>query len=98
MIDVDSTDPDHDGTYTVTLDLSALYATLVSTYTQTISFTITVTDPCLTTTYADFTLTDMNMEAGQTVTQNFEQPLISAGSAVSDQSICGDFTYTVFEV
>ena len=52
-IDVASTDPSHDGTYTVTLNLSALYATLVTTYTQSISFTITVTDPCLTTTFDD---------------------------------------------
>jgi len=30
---VDSTTPDHDATYSVTLSLSALYATLVTTYT-----------------------------------------------------------------
>ena len=56
MIDVDSTDPSHDSTYTVTLNLSALYATLVTTYTQSITFTVTVTDPCLTTTFETVTL------------------------------------------
>ena len=56
VIDVESTDPAHDSTYSVTLNLSALYATLVATYTQSITFTITVTDPCLTTTYETVTL------------------------------------------
>jgi hypothetical protein len=56
VIDVSSTDPADDNTYDVTLNLSALYATLVTTYTQSISFTITVTDPCLTTTYETVTL------------------------------------------
>jgi len=68
---VESTDPSHDGTYDVTLNLSALYATLVTTYTQSISFTLTVTDPCLTTTFVDFSLTQMTMQAGETVTQDF---------------------------
>ena len=98
VIDVESTDPSHDDTYSVTLGLSALYATLQTTYTQSISLSITVTDPCLTTTYEDFTLTQMTMEAGQTITQDFNQPLISAGTDVNDQAICGDFTYNVFEV
>lgn len=56
VIDTASTTPADDGTYAVTLNLSALYATLVTTYTQSISFTVTVTDPCLTTTIAAFTL------------------------------------------
>ena len=56
VIDTASTPPADDGTYAVTLNLSALYATLVTTYTQSISFTVTVTDPCLTTTIAAFTL------------------------------------------
>ena len=33
VIDTSSTDPSDDGTYEVTLNLSALYATLVTTYT-----------------------------------------------------------------
>ena len=56
VIDTSSTDPSDDDTYAVTLNLSALYATLVTTYTQSISFSITVTDPCLTTTYETVTL------------------------------------------
>ena len=84
VIDVASTDPSHDGTYTVTLNLSALYATLVTTYTQSISFTITVTDPCLTTTFETVTLSQMTFEAGASTTQDFEQPLISAGTDVND--------------
>ena len=55
-IDTSSTTPEDDGSYTVTLSLSALYATLVATYTQDISFTIVVTDPCLTTAIEAFTL------------------------------------------
>ena len=68
---VSSTDPSHDATYTVKLELSALYATLVSTFTQEISFDILVTDPCLTTTFEVFTLNAMSMQAGQTVEQTF---------------------------
>lgn len=84
VIDVSSTDPSHDGTYEVTLSLSALYATLVTTYTQSITFSITVTDPCLTTTFETVTLTQMTFEAGSSTTQDFNQPLISAGTAVND--------------
>lgn len=58
-IDVASTDPVDNNTFAVTLNLSALYATLVTTYTQSISFTVTVTDPCLTLTYEAFSLAQM---------------------------------------
>ena len=40
----------------------------------------------------------MTIEAGQTAEQDFTQPLISAGTAVNDQTICGAFTYQVFKV
>ena len=40
----------------------------------------------------------MTFEAGASTTQDFTQPLISAGTAVNDQTICGDFTYQVFKV
>lgn len=60
-VDVSSTTPAHDGSYEVTLELSALYATLVTTYTQDITFTVTVTDPCLTTAITAFTLDQMTM-------------------------------------
>jgi hypothetical protein len=71
-VDVASTEPSDDGSYTVTLNLSALYATLVTTYTQSISFTVTVTDPCLTTTYETVTLSQMTFEAGASTTQDFD--------------------------
>ena len=57
VIDVSSTTPSHDATYSVTLSLSALYATLVTTYTESITFDIVVTDPCLTTSITSFSLT-----------------------------------------
>ena len=40
----------------------------------------------------------MTIEAGQTAEQDFTQPLITAGTAVNDQTICGAFTYQVFKV
>ena len=57
-----------------------------------------MTDPCLTTTYETVTLIQMTMQSGSEATQDFNEPLISAGTDVNDQSICGDFTYAVFEV
>jgi hypothetical protein len=60
-IDVVTTDPTKHNTYSVTLGLSALYATLQTTFTQNISFTVTVTDPCRTTTITPFTLTNISM-------------------------------------
>ena len=97
-IDTLSTDPTKHGTYTVKLALSALYATLVATFTQEIEFVVTVNDPCRTTTIAAFTLQQMTIQAGQTKTQDYTQPLISAGTAVNDQTICGAFTYTVYKI
>ena len=80
------------------LALSALYATLVKTFTKDITFTVTVNDPCRTTTITPFVLNAMTLQAGQTVTQDFDQPLQSAGTAVNDQAICGTFTYTIYKI
>ena len=60
-IDTISTDPAKHGTYDIKLKLSALYATLVATFEKEIDFTITVTDPCRTTTITPFVLTDMTI-------------------------------------
>lgn len=98
IVNVLSTDPSTHGSFAVTLGMSALYSTLQTTFTEDITFTVVVTDPCLTTEITTFTLVKMNMESGQTVTQDFNQPTISAGTAVSNQDICGAYTYTVFEV
>lgn len=46
---VSSTDPDKHATYELTIDNSALYATLQTTYTSSLTFEFVVTDPCLTT-------------------------------------------------
>ena len=70
-IDTLSTDPTKHATYTVKLALSALYATLVATFTEEIEFVVTVNDPCRTTTIAAFTLQQMTMQAGQTINQDY---------------------------
>lgn len=64
----------------------------------TISFDITVTDPCLTTVITPFDLNsgnDITQEAGQIIETNFNEPDDSAGTAVGDQTICGPKTYEV---
>ncbi len=63
-LNVESTSPTDHNVYTVKLEITALYATLVIEYTQEISFDITVTDPCRTTEIAAFTLNNMAFEAG----------------------------------
>ena len=56
IIDIESTDPTKNGNYLVTLALSAFYPSTELTFTQSISFSVTVTDPCLTLVYTSFTL------------------------------------------
>ena len=60
-----------------------------------ITFTITVTDPCLTTVIDPFVINNITQEAGVSIDTVFDEPDDSAGSAVGDQSICGPKTYEV---
>ena len=69
-----------------------------------IEFTITVIDPCLTTTLTPFTLGvigagdaygTITQEAGVTVETPFNEPDDTAGTTVGDQSICGPKTYSI---
>ena len=63
-----------------------------------ITFDITVTDPCLTTTITSFDINvgnSITQEAGVVVENQFNEPDDSAGTAVGDQSICGPKTYSV---
>jgi len=57
-----------------------------------------VTDPCLTTVITDFTLTDMTIRCGDTLTQDFNWPTDSAAIAVNAPDICGTRTYTLYEI
>ena len=57
-----------------------------------------MTDPCLTTVYDVFTITDIVQEAGQTTEQEFTEPNHSAGTAVNDQTICGAISYQLVKV
>jgi len=59
------------GIYDVKLINSVIYAGTGSTYSNSIPFTVTVTDPCLTTSFTDFTIPDVLIEAGLTNTFNF---------------------------
>ena len=86
------------GDYTITLIDSANYAGTGVTYSASVSWTVTITDPCLTTVLESLTIPDVSVEAGLTDTFSFAELTDSAGTAVGDQSICGERTYTVFEI
>ena len=49
-----------------------------------VSFQITVTDPCLTTVITPFTIADITQAAGVTIETIFNEPADSAGTAVGD--------------
>ena len=77
---------------------SANYPGTGVTYSNEISFTVTVTDPCLTTTLSSVTVPNVAVEAGLTDTFTFAEVTDSAADAVSDATICGERTYTVYEL
>jgi hypothetical protein len=82
--------------YTATLTNSVSYQG--QSFMPSISFDITVIDPCLTTVITDFDIITDNIitqEAGVSVDTVFDEPDDSAGTAVGDQSICGPKTYEV---
>lgn len=83
-ISVKSTDANHAGTPTVTLNISALHGATLVTYTNSVTFTVTLTDPCLTTIITNFSLPNKSMQTGQSVTWNYQEPTHSAGNTVSD--------------
>ena len=57
-----------------------------------------MTDPCLTTTLAAINVPDVSIEAGLTDTFSFAEVTDSAADAVSNPTICGARTYTVYEL
>ena len=59
---------------------------------------MTVTDPCLTTTLSDVAVPDVAIEAGLTDTFTFAEVTDSAADDVSNPTICGERTYTVYEL
>lgn len=93
-----STDPDLADVYTLDINLDANFQTTGVDYQTNLSFDITVTDPCVTTVYDPFTLTDMVFEAGTTNLQDYTEPDHSAGTAVGDQTICGAIAYELVEI
>ena len=84
--------------YTVKLIDSANYAGTGVTYAEEIEFTVTVTDPCLTTTLSSLSIPAVSIEAGLTDTFSFAEITDSAADTVSLATICGLRTYTVYEV
>ena len=62
------------------------------------SFSVTITDPCLTTVITDFTLDNITIKCGETKTVDFNWPTDSAALAVNSPDICGTRTYTLTEV
>lgn len=86
------------GDYDVNLAFSGRYETTGVLYTNDISFTITVTDPCITTVLTDFTIPDVSIEAGLIDEHTFIEVTDSAATAVGDSTICGARTYEIFEV
>ena len=82
--------------YVATLTNSVSYQG--QSFMPSISFTVTVTDPCLTTVITPFDINvgnTLTQEAGEIIETLFNEPADSAGTAVGDQSICGPKTYTV---
>ena len=59
---------------------------------------MTVTDPCLTTTLSSLSIPNVSIEAGLTDTFSFAEITDSAADAVSSATICGERTYTVYEI
>jgi len=57
-----------------------------------------VTDPCITTVLTDFTVPNVSIEAGLTNTFSFIEVKDSAATAVSNPTICGARTYTVYKI
>jgi hypothetical protein len=94
-----TTDPKKDATYTVSLNVSAYYGGLDQTFTKTVTFTIVVTDPCLTTVLTPLTgFTDMTIQCGATANQLFLHPTDSAAISQGTATICGARSYTVFKI
>jgi hypothetical protein len=69
-----------------------------STFTNSVTWQVTVTDPCLTTVITPFTLESFELENGKTMTKDFTRPTDSAADAVGKPNICGARIYTVKEV
>jgi hypothetical protein len=99
---VSSTTNSHAGVYKATLTNSVTYQS--QSFLPTVAFDVTVTDPCLTTSFTAFTIGTVTppathgvitQKAGQTIETNFNEPAHSAGTAVGSQSICGAVTYSV---
>ena len=97
-IQVSSNDAADRNVYTVKLIDSANYPGTGVTYSNEISFDVTVTDPCLTTTLSSLTVPNVAVEAGLTDTFTFAEITDSAADAVSSPTICGERTYTVYEL
>lgn len=57
-----------------------------------------MTDPCLTTTLTDFSVPNVSIEAGLTDVFSFIEVTDSADEAVTLNEICGERTYTVYEI
>jgi hypothetical protein len=97
-IKAESETASHRGVYNVKLIDSANYAGTGVTYSNETPFTVTMVDPCLTTTLTDFTVPAVSIEAGLTNTFNFVEVTDSAATAVSKPTICGARTYTVYKL
>jgi hypothetical protein len=84
--------------YGMNLAMTGRYEVTGVTYAQDISFDITVTDPCITTTLTDWTIPDVAIEAGLVDEYEFIEVTDSAATSVSNPTICGARTYEIFEV
>jgi GTP:adenosylcobinamide-phosphate guanylyltransferase len=99
---ISSTTNSHAAVYQATLTNSVTYQS--QSFLPTVAFQVTVTDPCLTTVIAPFTIGTVasgashgviTQEAGQVIETTFTEPAHSEGTAVGSQSICGAISYTV---
>ena len=95
---VTTNDASKRGTYDLKLINSANYAGTGVTYSNNVAFTVTVTDPCLTTTFTDFTIPNVSIEAGLEDVFSFAEVTDSAAIAVNNPTICGTRTYTVYSI
>lgn len=99
QIDVVSLDRTKVGTHAVTMTTVFEYATQSFTETDTISFTVTIIDPCETTTInnAVFTPATLTVTNGSTATMTFNEVTDSVEVANNIDTLCQGRTYTLLK-
>jgi len=87
------------GTHAVTMTIVHAYGAQSFTETDTIAFTVTIVDPCATTTLnaAVFTPSTLNVVNGATATVTFPEATDSVEVSNNINTLCQQRTYTLYE-